>query len=411
MKSVHFVAFILVVICGVLAFSLWPRAARAETVYSQTDGSASISNTNNGAAWYMAGIPETASGADRIFFATAGGSGTVYVRVGCRTTPTVNAGAVPNCPAPWNAVYVSEGVVVSGSGNYFANITTWPPFDSGLYYYINLTTSTTTTSMVGDNAPSGGNPSYTLFGGAGNTCSDWQNGDDSCPGVGGGAGNPFLVVTTPDNPFDTTTRVYALTEPGAFETTATNDVLFQWGWFNDPLEGFDTTYAEVQTNTQNIAPATTTLNASGFGTSTALISLPGGTAIWRGCVSGGGNAPRCSVWQTFNVVAASQSVPSPDGGPDWLATTTPGFFADLFTPSQQTLERFSSLKDTLSTKPPFGYFSAISDALASTSTSTPAFTLPDAAEAALEPIRTGISWVLWLLFGFWILHRVRHMEL
>jgi hypothetical protein len=90
-------------------------------------------------------------------------------------------------------------------------------------------------------------------------------------------------------------------------------------------------------------------------------------------------------------------------------------FAFLFVPSDASLKNFSSVWDAIKTKPPIGYFSAIQAALggiATSSTSTVAF--PDLANldsGLFSPIRSAISLLLWLMFGFWIFERFRHFNL
>jgi hypothetical protein len=82
----------------------------------------------------------------------------------------------------------------------------------------------------------------------------------------------------------------------------------------------------------------------------------------------------------------------------------------LFLPSQDKLDQFFGLKDLLLQKPPFGYFVSIKNSLSSLSASTtPIFELASAGEigtSIFTPLKTGLSWVLWLLFGFYIIKRI-----
>jgi hypothetical protein len=87
----------------------------------------------------------------------------------------------------------------------------------------------------------------------------------------------------------------------------------------------------------------------------------------------------------------------------------------LFVPSPATLNQFSTLGDTLKNKPPMGYFYRVKDALVFSATSTPAFNLENAsttlAASIYNPLKSGITFLLWLAFGFWIFNRIRHLDL
>jgi len=84
----------------------------------------------------------------------------------------------------------------------------------------------------------------------------------------------------------------------------------------------------------------------------------------------------------------------------------------VFYPSQQSIDNFSSLKEAMQNKPPFGYFTALSTALSDLSASSSASVdLSDLSGIGIfDDFRTLISWVLWLLFGFWIYNKFRHMK-
>jgi hypothetical protein len=85
----------------------------------------------------------------------------------------------------------------------------------------------------------------------------------------------------------------------------------------------------------------------------------------------------------------------------------------LFVPSSTALTQFSNLKDLIATKPPFGYWTSIKNYLNNlNSTSTPAFTLT--AEIGnigiFDTLKTGLAWVLWLFFGFWVIKRIARFD-
>jgi len=85
----------------------------------------------------------------------------------------------------------------------------------------------------------------------------------------------------------------------------------------------------------------------------------------------------------------------------------------LFVPTSTSLNQFSNLKDLITTKPPFGYWTSIKNYLNNlSSTSTPAFTLT--AEIGnitiFNTLKTGLTWILWLFFGFWIIKRIAKFD-
>lgn len=108
-----------------------------------------------------------------------------------------------------------------------------------------------------------------------------------------------------------------------------------------------------------------------------------------------------------------------------LATTTCNFsniagcfqnaLIFAFFPSPDSLERFGTLKDELATKPPFAYIGMLTDAMKNlTGSATPVFVL--ASEGNIEtnifaPLRTGMTWLLWFVWGFWLYNRVRKMTI
>lgn len=87
----------------------------------------------------------------------------------------------------------------------------------------------------------------------------------------------------------------------------------------------------------------------------------------------------------------------------------------LFIPKTESFSQFSALFSQLQNKPPFGYFSAIQSAIATlNASSTPAFSLPNLSgfdTLLFNPIKAGLDWILWILFGFWIFKKFRHIQL
>lgn len=87
----------------------------------------------------------------------------------------------------------------------------------------------------------------------------------------------------------------------------------------------------------------------------------------------------------------------------------------LFIPDAGTLNKFSTLTDDIKNKPPIGYFYAVKTAFNGlSSTSTKAFQLANVTplnNSVFNPLKTGISFILWLGCGIWIFNRIRHIQL
>lgn len=88
-------------------------------------------------------------------------------------------------------------------------------------------------------------------------------------------------------------------------------------------------------------------------------------------------------------------------------------FQASFVPSQDSLNLWVGLKNDLSTKPPFGYLSSFAGAIMNinTSTSSP-YTLPDLSTVPLfSSMRSFIKTLLYLGFAFWIVYKIRNLQL
>jgi hypothetical protein len=88
-------------------------------------------------------------------------------------------------------------------------------------------------------------------------------------------------------------------------------------------------------------------------------------------------------------------------------------FVGLFIPNPSVFDAFTGLYDQIENKPPIGYLTAISDALGGVGTSTAPYSISavSAFSGFFSPIRTALSWILWLVFAFWIINRLRHLQL
>ncbi len=98
-----------------------------------------------------------------------------------------------------------------------------------------------------------------------------------------------------------------------------------------------------------------------------------------------------------------------------LAGTFTGVLSFLFRPQQTSYTQFNDLKELVLLKPPFGFFALIKDSFSNlTASTTPAFQLAEVAavtENIFLPLKTGLSFILWLVFGVWIFRKITTFQL
>lgn len=126
-----------------------------------------------------------------------------------------------------------------------------------------------------------------------------------------------------------------------------------------------------------------------------------------------------SLYEPPTITWATSTLPfqitcDPDSA--WYAYSLCKVLVYLFVPDSNTLNKFNDLTAGISDKVPIGYFTRIKEELSGFSSTTPVFTLDiDENEPVytefFDPIRTGLSWILWFAFAFWIFHRFRHFNL
>lgn len=202
---------------------------------------------------------------------------------------------------------------------------------------------------------------------------------------------------------------------------------------------FRVNYSRVGSNTSTTDAATINTGGNneilgvGVPKSTALFD-PGGFSglsnnfVATATISAAGS-DLFSTSTTFTIQPfdwATTTIPQPTGTSTLTATCDPnsGFitnslcsvFVYLFYPSQGSLDNFVNIKNTYQNKPPFGYFSKTisllngfsasesGDGVISTSTLA-------AFGSIFNPIKTGLSWILWLALLIWIIKRGVHLEL
>jgi hypothetical protein len=84
----------------------------------------------------------------------------------------------------------------------------------------------------------------------------------------------------------------------------------------------------------------------------------------------------------------------------------------LFVPDDVSVDNFQSLTVSFRQKTPFAYLYTVVDALSGLSgSSTPAFYLSASSTGALNtsifsPIKTGLNWILWIMFGVFCIKRI-----
>lgn len=104
-----------------------------------------------------------------------------------------------------------------------------------------------------------------------------------------------------------------------------------------------------------------------------------------------------------------------DASSNFFSQSLCKMFITLFIPSQESLSQFDGIADLITKKPPVGYFGQIKLAFESFATSTLAseefsFSTFIGDFAPISALRTGLGWLFWLLFAFWIFHRLRHLD-
>lgn len=120
-------------------------------------------------------------------------------------------------------------------------------------------------------------------------------------------------------------------------------------------------------------------------------------------------------WPTSTIASTTPIQITCDTNDPWYQYSLCKIGVWLFVPSQSVLNQFSNLTADISQKPPIGYFTSIKNALSGLTSSTPAFTInvsstDPVATKFFTPIRTGLIWILWLAFAFWIFNRFRHFN-
>ena len=90
-------------------------------------------------------------------------------------------------------------------------------------------------------------------------------------------------------------------------------------------------------------------------------------------------------------------------------------FLYLFVPSTDSFNRFTTISEQIGNKPPIGYFTQIKNVLSNINASgTPVFNIGNYTplnNSIFTPLKTGMTWLLWLFFTVVIFNRIRHLNL
>ena len=240
---------------------------------------------------------------------------------------------------------------------------------------------------------------------------------------------PFMVL----NEFTGNTTVLEILEPTAGTTTATTTVNVVVDLFNNGNADVITLFVDNRVTNQQVPifPFDFSITA-GFVTFDTDIELPTGSytlrAVLFNTVTGSqhGNVERVDFNVISNEFLEVFGVDITDVDDlITLATTTcsitnlSGCFQNAlvfaFVPAESSFDRFITLKDQLINKPPFGYFALLADGLSGlNATSSSAFTLAtedNITNVIFDPIKTGLSWLLFVFFGVWLYKRVVTIQL
>jgi len=88
--------------------------------------------------------------------------------------------------------------------------------------------------------------------------------------------------------------------------------------------------------------------------------------------------------------------------------------AFVFMPSQSSINTFLGLGNIVANKPPFGYFNSIKTSIAGLNNASTTAFIDASGTAAMAPIfgpvRTTFTGLIWFLFAWWLIHRIRKIE-
>lgn len=238
----------------------------------------------------------------------------------------------------------------------------------------------------------------------------------------------FTIDTT--DPFDDVNapQILEILSPESATTTPTNnfDVIFTYYNPADRASGFAIDFID-RINGRYIVGERGDIGAGQYGTITSNYTLATSTYTALISLTDADRIDIVNADVSFNVIDGLDNILGITVFEELglLATSTcdiynlSGCFQNAlvfaFYPNEKILNKFGDLKTLVETKPPFGYIAVTANQLGGiTATGTSSFELETEGNIQtliFDPIRSGLSDVFYICFGFWFLNRVRKQEI
>jgi len=238
------------------------------------------------------------------------------------------------------------------------------------------------------------------------------------------------VFSASPTPPDTSTRWLGTFSPADGETTDTGDVEYASNYFYDTsTHDFSEVCALFEDAVSHeFFSECDTINENADAVLVGTITLPENRVYWYNAEMRGVSATLASDTVVFSTVsnAFPEYMPGYDPTDTYIAdaecsiSNMSGCFQNalswaFFVPSS-TWDEFGGMVDAIKKKPPFGYFYSAQDALENfddLSSSSSAFTLEtvDAISPVLDPLRLGVSFLVYILGLFVFVRIVSDMKI
>ena len=323
-----------------------------------------------------------------------------YVFLQTNLSTTTGSGNMPPC---FSNLYGSHGVCYSLEPTYLGNgVIRFRASTSTLYYG----TSTISYHLKG-------NQNLAVSGLYGASSTNYFNATLSDnPNYFTPISSSSLTITTTNNAVFTGNPIYIT---AIYTNNADYDTI-AWNLLNN-------TYAQVIITATSSIPLTQVANYAfqhpfnlGLTGSYSLAgqlqnSSTGSTSNWS-------NTLNFTLTSTGNATSTGSSsvlfIPETCGSFDFFCQLKNAFLWGLI-PSADSLNQFVSLKTQIQNKPPFGYLTILTNNLSNaTTTGATAFTLTIPQylkDFVFDPIKTGLSAILWFVGLIWLYKRLTHIQL
>ncbi len=229
------------------------------------------------------------------------------------------------------------------------------------------------------------------------------------------------------------TGVIEIIEPESGTTTPTNTVPVEVDYYNSGNADVLTLFLYDRVTNQQVAlPVFDIPITAGFGTATIILDINEGSYTLQTVLLNTTTGSQFGSVESIDFHVIADKVSEIFGVDIYdpndlllLATSTCGLtnltgcfqnaLVFAFVPAIDSFDKFITLKDSLINKPPFGYFALLANELNNiNSSTTPAFALASEDNIQtniFDPIKIGLTWVLWFAFGIWLYKRVRDIRL